>query len=97
MLVNSRGLKANAHYTLTDPGDLNLSGVAGEISYPILDSLTAGVPGNADLTTQEGMWRNWSAFAFLTYAYGSQKGNPIDVALDKNQSAESPYIVKRVV
>lgn len=95
ILANSQGWKANAYFTITDPGDLNISGVEGELSYPVLDFLTAGVRGNADLTTKTDVWRNWSGFAFLTYAFGDQKGNPIDVALEKNNPLVLPVIVQK--
>ena len=95
VLANSQGWKANAYYTLTDPGDLKISGVEGEISYPVLDDLIFGFRGNADLTTKTDTWRNWSAVAFLTYAIGDQKGRPIDVALEKNNPTELPRIVKK--
>lgn len=97
VLVNRNGWKANAYYTLTDPGDLRLSGVEGEVSYPVLDSVFAGVNGSCDLTRKTDLERNWRAFAFLTYAFGEQKGSPIDVALDKNNPAEYPRIVKKLV
>jgi len=97
ILANSQGWKANAYYTLTDPGDLAISGVEGELSYPILDYLTAGVRGNADLVTKTDVLRNWSGFAFLTYAFGDQKGNPIDVALEKNNPLVMPIVVRRTL
>lgn len=95
ILANSQGGKANIYYTLTDPGDLNISGIEGEISYPFLDFLTAGVRGNVDMTTKTDVWKNWSSFAFLTYAFGNQKGNPIDVALEKNNPLVMPVILKK--
>lgn len=95
ILANSQGGKANVYYTLTDPGDLNISGVEGELSYPVLDFLTAGVRGNADLSSKTDVWRNWSGFAFLTYAFGDQKGNPIDVALEKNNPVAMPVVLKK--
>ncbi len=88
VLVEGHGLKANAYYVLTDPGNLQSSGVEGELSYPILDNLTIGINGSRDLTSKGNLDRNWRSFAFVTYAFGSQKGSPIDVALDKNQPSE---------
>jgi len=95
VLASSQGLKLNAYYTLTDPGDLNFSGVAGEISYPIYDDLTLGVRGNADLNPDTGYWRNWSLFGFLTLAMGNQKGSPIDVALEKNNPLKLPVVLNK--
>jgi hypothetical protein len=97
VLVNRDGWKANAYYYLTDPGDLKISGVEGELSYPVLDFLTVGVTGSSDLTKKTDVERNWRSFLFLTYAYGNQKGSPIDVALDKNSPAEYPRVVRRAV
>jgi len=98
ILANSQGWKANAYYTLTDPGDMAISGVEGEISYPVLDFLTAGVRGNADLTTKTDVWRNWSGFAFLTYAFGDQKGNPIALVVGADRKVERRQLAtERVV
>jgi len=97
VLANAQGWKLNAYYTLTDPGDLNVSGVAGEISYPIHDDLTLGVKGNADLNPDTGYWRNWNLFGFLTVAMGNQKGTPIDVALEKNNPLKLPVVLNKNV
>ena len=97
VLADSSGWKANAYYVLTDPGDLQISGVEGEVSFPVLDFLTVGVNGTRDLTETSGSIRNWKAFLFLTYAYGDQKRSPIDLALEKNNPVEYPRIVRRAI
>jgi len=97
VLVNRDGWKANAYYVLTDPGDLKISAVEGEISYPVLNFLTVGVNGNRDLNEKSGSIRNWKGFLFATYAYGDRKQSPIDMALERNNPAEYPRVVRRTV
>lgn len=94
VLAAQNGLKANLYYYLTDPGDQNISGVEGEVSYPVTDSITVGINGSSDLTTKTELENNWKAYLFLTYAFGQQKGSPIDVALDKNNPTVYPMIVR---
>lgn len=95
VLVAQNGLKTNLYYYLTSPGDLNISGVEGEVSYPIMDSITVGINGSSDLTTNTDLEYNWKAYLFLTYSFGQQKRSPIDVALDKNNPVAYPKIVRR--
>lgn len=97
VLVSGQGLKANAYYHLTDPGGEKISGVEGEVSYAILDYLTVGANGSCDLTEKGDLERNWRTALFVTYAFGSQKGSPIDIALDKNNPIEYPQIIRKVV
>jgi hypothetical protein len=97
VLVNAQGWKLNAYYTLTDPWDLAVSGLGGEISYPLFWDTTLGVKGNADLDPDTGYWRNWSLFGFVTYAFGDQKGSPIDVALEKNNPLRLPVVLNKNV
>lgn len=94
VLATPSGWKANAYYYLTDPGDLNISGIEGELSYALLDSLTIGLGGSRDLTEKTDQIRNWRAFLSLTYAIGDQKESLIDLALDKNNPVEYPRIVR---
>lgn len=96
-MVASSGLKTNLSYYLTDPGPdgLNISGVEGEVSYPMTDALSLGVNGGADLTTKDNVDRNWRSFLLLTYSFGGHMGSPIDVALDKNSPAIYPVIIRR--
>jgi hypothetical protein len=60
VLADSSGWKANAYYILTDPGDLQISGVEGEVSYPVLDFLTVGVNGTRDLTVISATQAEWT-------------------------------------
>ena len=95
VLVANNGLKANLYYYLTGPGDENISGVDGEISYPVTDSIIIGLRGSADLTDKEDIDKNWQSYLFLTYSFGTQKGSRIDVALDKNNPVEYPKIIRK--
>ncbi|MBI5344628.1 MAG: hypothetical protein HZB83_04725, partial [Deltaproteobacteria bacterium] len=94
VLIAQTGLKANINYYLTDPGDLNISGVEGELSYPVTESTTIGINGSSDLTTKTDVDKNWKSNLFVTYAFGGQKGSPIDVALDKNSPVVWPAILR---
>lgn len=94
VLAAQNGLKANLYYYLTDPGDKNISGIEGELSYAVTDSVTIGINGSSDLTTKTDLEKNWKGYLFLTYAFGQQKGSPIDVALDKNNPTVYPMIVR---
>jgi len=95
VLAHRKGWKANVYYTYTDPSDLKISGIEGELSCPVRENLIVGVNGSSDLTTKTDLERTWRSFLFLTYSYGSQKGSPIDVALDKNSPVEYPRVVRR--
>ena len=97
VLVNGQGLKFNAYYYLTDPGWQQISGIEGEISYPVFDNLIVGINGSRDLTNKAGVEMNWSASMFLTFVMGDQKGSPVKVALDKNNPVKYPQILRRVV
>lgn len=94
VLVAQNGLKTNLYYYLASPGDLNISGVEGEVSYPVTNSITVGINGSSDLTTNTNLENNWKTYLFLTYSFGQQKGSPIDVALDKNNPIAYPKIVR---
>ncbi len=94
VLAAQNGLKANLYYYLTDPGDKNISGIEGEVSYAVTDSVTIGINGSSDLTTKTDMEKNWKSYLFLTYAFGQQKGSPIDVALDKNNPTVYPMVIR---
>ncbi|RJP22386.1 MAG: hypothetical protein C4529_05620 [Deltaproteobacteria bacterium] len=94
VLVGSNGVKLNLYYHMTDPSDRQISGFDGEFSYPIHDDLTIGLSGAADLESKENIETNWRSSLFLTYAYGAQKGSPIDVALDKNNPIEYPRVLR---
>ena len=96
-LVDGQGLKANLYYHLTDPGDQRISGIDGELSYAVLNNLTVGANGSCDLTEKGTLERNWRTSLFVTYAFGSQKGSPINIALDKNNPIEYPQILRKVV
>jgi hypothetical protein len=95
VLVANNGLKANLYYYLTGPGDENISGLDGEISYPVTEAVIVGLRGSADLSDKEDIDKNWQSYLFLTYSFGSQKGSRIDVALDKNNPVEYPRIIRR--
>ncbi len=92
--VTLSGFKTNLYYYLTDPGGEDISGLEGEASYPVTDSVTVGVNGSVDLTQKNNFDRDWRAYAFLTYAFGSQRGAPIDVALDKNSPIAYPKVLR---
>lgn len=94
-LVGMSGVKANLSYYLTDPGGENISGLEGDLSYPVTDNITLGVNGGADISDKTGIDRNWRSFLSLTYSFGWQKGNAIDVALDKNSPVEYPHVMRR--
>ncbi len=55
VLVEGHGLKGNAYYVLTDPGNLQSSGIEGELSYPLWDNLTIGINGSCDLTSKSNL------------------------------------------
>ncbi len=95
VLAAQNGLKANLYYYLTDPGDQNISGIEGEVSYAVTDSVTVGINGSSDLTTKTDLEKNWKGYIFLTYAFGQQKGKLIDIALDKNNPTVYPMIVRK--
>jgi hypothetical protein len=92
--VMPSGFKTNLNYYLTDPGGENISGLEGEVSYPVNDSVSIGVTGSVDLTEKSNIDRDWKGYAFMTYAFGSQKGTPIDVALDKNSPVAYPKVLR---
>lgn len=92
--VRPDGFKTNLYYYLTDPGGENISGLEGEVSYPVTDSVRLGVNGRVDLTDKDTLDRDWKTYGFITYAFGSQKGTPIDVALDTNTPVAYPMIVR---
>jgi hypothetical protein len=96
-IIDRQGFKVNLNYYLTDPSDEKISGIEGEISYPLLDSLTIGVNGSSDFTDKDELQRNWRAFGFVTYAFGGQKSSPIDVALDKNNPVEYPRVMRKQI
>lgn len=96
-LVDGQGLKANLYYHLTDPGDQRISGIDGELSYAVLNNLTVGANGSCDLTDKGNLERNWRTSLFVTYAFGSQNGSPINIALDKNNPIEYPQVLRKVV
>lgn len=85
------GWKFNAYYFVDDPGGMNISGLEGEISCALRDPLTVGFNMSGDVNTEPGVERKWRASLFATYAFGNQKGSPIDVALDKNRPREDPH------
>lgn len=95
-VVAASGLKTNLSYYLTDPGGLNISGVEGEISYPVTDAVSLGVNGGVDLTTKTGVDKNWRSYLLLAYSFGGQKGSPIDMALDKNSPVIYPVVIRKV-
>jgi hypothetical protein len=88
------GIKTNLYYYLIDPGGVNISGLEGEVSYFATESISVGVTGSGDFTTETDLDRNWSAQAFVAYAFGSQKGALIDVALDKNNPIAYPFVMR---
>ena len=88
------GIKTNLYYYLIDPGGVNISGLEGEVSYFATESISVGVTGSGDFTTKTDLDRNWSAQAFVAYAFGSQKGALIDVALDKNNPIAYPFVMR---
>lgn len=92
--VTPDGFKTNLYYYLTDPGGENISGLEGEASYPVTDSVTVGINGSVDLTRKTDIDRDWRGYAFLTYAFGSQTGSPVDVALDKNSPIAYPKVLR---
>jgi hypothetical protein len=95
VLVAQNGMKTNLYYYLTDPGNQNISGIEGELSYPLTESVTMGIKGSSDLTRKTGLDKNWTSYFFLTYAFGGQKGRYIDVALDNNSPVAYPMIIRR--
>jgi hypothetical protein len=97
VLVDKYGWKANLYYYLSDTSHQQISGIEGELSYPVLDYLTVGVNGGSDLSDRSNQDRSWRSFAFMTYAFGGQKANPIAVALDKNNPIEYPRVVRTVI
>ena len=52
--------------------------------------------GRVDLTDKDTLDRDWKTYGFITYAFGSQKGTPIDVALDTNSPIAYPMVVRTV-
>jgi hypothetical protein len=88
------GIKTNLYYYLTDPGGENISGLEGQVSYWVTEAITVGVIGSGDLSTKTDIDRDWSAQAFVAYAFGSQRGVPIDVALDKNNPIAYPIVIR---
>jgi len=92
--VMPNGFKTNLYYYLTDPGGENVSGLEGEVSYPVTESVRVGVNGRVDITDKDTLDRDWKAYGFITYALGSQKGTPIEVALDTNSPVAYPMIVR---
>ncbi len=93
--VAENGFKGKLYYYLNDPGDENISGVEGEVSYPVTDAITVGVRGSTDISTESNIDKNWSTLVFITYAFGDRKGSPIDIALDKNNPVEYPKIIRK--
>ncbi len=94
-VVAPNGLKTNLSYYLTDPGGLNISGIEGEVSYPVTDAVSLGVNGGVDLTTKTGVDKNWRSYILLAYSFGGQKGSPMDMALDKNSPVIYPVVIRK--
>jgi len=67
------GFKTTLFYYLSDLGGDNISGFEGELSYPVSDSVRIGVKGKADISKRSALDRDWKSFAFVTYAFGSEK------------------------
>lgn len=65
--------KAALYYYVSDPGSDNISGFEGEVSYPVGNSLRVGLTGRGDLSKRSDFDRDWKGFAFMTYAFDSQK------------------------
>lgn len=72
--VTPAGLKTTLYYYFSVPRGENISGFEGEVSYPVTDSVRLGVKGRAGLSKDSDQDRDWKSFAFVTYAFGSQKG-----------------------
>ncbi|RMG71027.1 MAG: hypothetical protein D6710_06550, partial [Nitrospirae bacterium] len=95
--VADNGFKGKLYYYLNDPGDENISGIEGEISYPFTDAVTVGIRGSTDISTESNIDKNWKTLLFITYAFGEHRGKPIDIALDKNNPIEYPRIIRKTV
>lgn len=94
VVVAGNGLKGNLYYYLTDPGGRNISGLEGDVSYPVTDSLTFGINGAGDLTEEDDVDRNWRGVLYVSYSFGHQRGSVIDVALDKNNPISYPMVIR---
>ncbi len=94
VLVGGNGWKGSFLYRLTDPGEESISGAEGSLSYPVTDAFTIGVAGDSDITTEEGVDRNWRGYVVASYAFGGQKGTPIEIALEKNDPVAYPVVLR---
>jgi len=95
VLVNAKGLKAKLSYYLTDPGDRNISGVEGEVSYPVNPHWIVGLRGGSDINSKSNIERNWRAFGFVNYRFGDGVSVPvIELSLDRNNPVEYPVILR---
>lgn len=88
--VFDNALKTNLYAYMNSVGQDNIFGVEGQISYPLTEALTIGLRGMTDIGRRHNSDTNFNVTAFLTYAYGSQKGTVIDVALEKNNPISFP-------
>jgi hypothetical protein len=94
--VGPGGIKTNLYYYLKDPGGRNISGIEGEVSYPVTEAFTVGVSGSGDLNTNTDIDREWNSQLFVAYSFGAQRGTAIDVALDKNNPIAYPKVIPTV-
>lgn len=95
VLAAQNGFKTNIYYYMADPGSRNISGIEGEVSYPVTSATTVGLTGSSDVSEKSSVDRNWRGFMYVSYAFGDgPKGNPINIALDKNNPVAYPKIIR---
>ncbi|TAN60369.1 hypothetical protein EPN18_08725 [bacterium] len=95
VLVAQNGFKTNFYYYMADPGSRNISGIEGEVSYPVTSATTVGLTGSSDISEKSNVDRNWRSFLYVAYAFGEgAKGSPIDIALDKNNPVAYPKVIR---
>jgi hypothetical protein len=95
VLVAQNGFKTNIYYYMSDPGSRNISGIEGEVSYPVTSATTIGLTGSSDISEKTSVDRNWRSFMYVSYAFGNgPKGDPINIALDKNNPVTYPKIIR---
>jgi hypothetical protein len=94
--VGGNGWKADLKYRISDPGGHSVSGAEGGFSYPLTAAMSVGVNGDYDITTRDGIGRNWRGLLFFAYSFGREKAASVDVALDKSDVIIYPVVLRTV-